>query len=242
MKHILNGLSDEEKNGILEQYGAEIKINAERFKSLMESELGNVKPLLNENYDEQKYNLLYQSVKGAGTNEDAFFKALYSIKDKNEYGRIDAIAKSKGEDIATLFKGDFSDVPSTEKFCGHLNYIGVNMPKNVCLGQLGWILPKKVQSGGVVREQHQFPTTGDNKNVPATPVTTGPASTDKVITHKINPNEYQELKKTILGYVNDGTKLTITINGGTSTIDGITNQSGSHRLILPTDGLKLITP
>ncbi len=73
-------------------------------------------------------------------------------------------------------------------------------------------------------------------------MTTGTASTDKVITHKINPNEYQELKKTILGYVNDGTKLTITINGGTSTIDGITNQSGSHRLILPTDGLKLITP
>ena len=48
MKHILNDLSTIEKNSILEQHKGGKKIDTSRFKSLLESKLGNVKPLVNE--------------------------------------------------------------------------------------------------------------------------------------------------------------------------------------------------
>ena len=48
MKHILNDLSSDEKNRILEQYNGEKTIDVKNFKRLLESQLGNVKPLLNE--------------------------------------------------------------------------------------------------------------------------------------------------------------------------------------------------
>ena len=48
MKHILNDLSSYEKNRILEQYGSQKLVDVKNFKRLAESQLGNVKPLLNE--------------------------------------------------------------------------------------------------------------------------------------------------------------------------------------------------
>jgi len=46
MKHLLNNLSEEEKNSIREQHTDRIKIDTSKFKSLMESKLGDVKPLV----------------------------------------------------------------------------------------------------------------------------------------------------------------------------------------------------
>jgi hypothetical protein len=43
MKHLLNNLSEEEKNSIREQHTDRIKIDTSKFKSLMESKLGDVK-------------------------------------------------------------------------------------------------------------------------------------------------------------------------------------------------------
>lgn len=48
MKHLLNNLSEEEKNSIREQHTEKIKIDATKFKPLMEGKLGNVKPIVNE--------------------------------------------------------------------------------------------------------------------------------------------------------------------------------------------------
>lgn len=48
MKHLLNNLSEEEKNSIREQHEGGMKVNTDRFKKLMESKSGNVKPLINE--------------------------------------------------------------------------------------------------------------------------------------------------------------------------------------------------
>jgi hypothetical protein len=45
MKHILNNLSQEEKQNILEQHSGGKRIDVSKFKSLLESKLGNVKPL-----------------------------------------------------------------------------------------------------------------------------------------------------------------------------------------------------
>ena len=47
MKHLLNNLSEEEKNKIREQHTGGMKVNSENFNKLTESKLGNVKPLIN---------------------------------------------------------------------------------------------------------------------------------------------------------------------------------------------------
>jgi hypothetical protein len=55
MKHLLNNLSEEEKNSIREQHEGGMTIDTSRFKSLLENKLGNAKPLISEEetgYDE----------------------------------------------------------------------------------------------------------------------------------------------------------------------------------------------
>lgn len=46
MKHILNNLTEEEKNAIREQHTGGIKINNEKFKLMVETKLGDPKPFL----------------------------------------------------------------------------------------------------------------------------------------------------------------------------------------------------
>jgi hypothetical protein len=48
MKHILNDLSSMEKQSILEQHKGGKQIDTSRFKTLLETKLGDVKPLVNE--------------------------------------------------------------------------------------------------------------------------------------------------------------------------------------------------
>jgi hypothetical protein len=48
MKHILNNLSEEEKNAIREQHTGGMKVITENFSKLINSKLGDSKPLVNE--------------------------------------------------------------------------------------------------------------------------------------------------------------------------------------------------
>ena len=48
MKHLMNDLSVEEKNRIREQHEGGMKIDTSKFRKLMESKLGNSKPLVSE--------------------------------------------------------------------------------------------------------------------------------------------------------------------------------------------------
>ena len=48
MKHILNNLSEEEKNAIREQHTGGMKVMTENFSKLLNSKLGDAKPLVNE--------------------------------------------------------------------------------------------------------------------------------------------------------------------------------------------------
>ena len=48
MKHILNNLSEEEKNAIREQHEGGMKVMTENFSKLINSKLGDSKPLVNE--------------------------------------------------------------------------------------------------------------------------------------------------------------------------------------------------
>jgi hypothetical protein len=48
MKHILNDLSNEEKNSIRSQHTGTLSVRTDKFKKLVENKLGNAKPLINE--------------------------------------------------------------------------------------------------------------------------------------------------------------------------------------------------
>lgn len=48
MKHILNNISENEKNEILGHYNGQLKIDNSKFNKLVENKLGDVKPLLSE--------------------------------------------------------------------------------------------------------------------------------------------------------------------------------------------------
>lgn len=50
MKHLLNNLTEEEKNAIREQHEGGIKVNTEKFAKLVESKLGESKPLVQEQF------------------------------------------------------------------------------------------------------------------------------------------------------------------------------------------------
>jgi hypothetical protein len=54
MKHILNNLSEEEKNSIREQHKSGMKVMTENFNKLLNSKLGDVKPLNEQKYDSLK--------------------------------------------------------------------------------------------------------------------------------------------------------------------------------------------
>jgi hypothetical protein len=60
MKHILNNISEEEKNAIREQHTGGMKLNTEKFKKLVETKQGDVKLILKEqtqgiNFTVKKY-------------------------------------------------------------------------------------------------------------------------------------------------------------------------------------------
>ena len=66
MKHLLNNLSEEEKNSIREQHEGGMKLDTSRFKTLLEGKSGNVKPLVeqHEEMDEQ-FDAITNAVSGA---------------------------------------------------------------------------------------------------------------------------------------------------------------------------------
>ena len=51
MKHLLNNLSEEEKNSIREQHEGGMKLDTSRFRTLLENKSGNVKPLVEQHDD-----------------------------------------------------------------------------------------------------------------------------------------------------------------------------------------------
>lgn len=57
MKHLLNDLSGEERNRILEQYNNSLIVETSKFNKLLKSKLGDVKPLLNEQVEPSKIDL-----------------------------------------------------------------------------------------------------------------------------------------------------------------------------------------
>ena len=55
MKHLLNNLTEQEKNSIREQHTGGMRVSNNRFKALLENKLGNAKPLVEKFDDEDDY-------------------------------------------------------------------------------------------------------------------------------------------------------------------------------------------
>jgi len=68
MKHILNNLSNEEKNSIREQHTGGMKVMTKNFSKLMNSKLGDSKPLVNEQPEMVKDQITSKSQKVININ------------------------------------------------------------------------------------------------------------------------------------------------------------------------------
>jgi len=72
MKHLLNNLSEEEKNSIRGQHTGGMLVNNSRFNTLLENKLGNSKPLVEQLDDEDDYEFespFCKSCEGTGCEE-----------------------------------------------------------------------------------------------------------------------------------------------------------------------------
>lgn len=79
MKHILNNLTEEEKNSIREQHTGGKKIMIENFNKLINSKLGNSKPLM----EEEEYDF-----KPIPVGKEVFFDVYKDDKSTNKIGSV----------------------------------------------------------------------------------------------------------------------------------------------------------
>ena len=73
MKHLLNNLSEEEKTKIREQHSGGIKIATDKFKTLLESKLGDSKPLVNEQSSQDNNKILEKFLNGIDEGGPSFY-------------------------------------------------------------------------------------------------------------------------------------------------------------------------
>jgi hypothetical protein len=130
MKHLLNDMSSEEKNSILEQHTGGIKIDTSRFISLLESTLGNAKPIVSE----QLNTITTQS----GMEEILPDSHLEVNEEEDDAGVV-----VNANDIAQEDMKCFSDISSEEALKVGLNHGGrYKTKKKGCMTKTRYKGPK----------------------------------------------------------------------------------------------------
>ena len=81
MKHILNNLSEEEKNAIREQHTGGMKVMTENFNKLLNSKLGDAKPLNEETNDSMPNSKIISTL-----NQLGFEKKFCNKSSRGKYG------------------------------------------------------------------------------------------------------------------------------------------------------------
>ena len=106
MKHLLNDMSSEEKNSILEQHRGGIEIDTTKFKSLLESKLGNAKPLVTESDEDNDDDVVVDATKIDSEDMKCFvdISAEEAKKVGMNHGRKYKV-KKKGCMTKTRYKG-----------------------------------------------------------------------------------------------------------------------------------------
>lgn len=80
MKHILNNISENEKNEILGHYTGQLKIDNSKFNKLVENKLGDVKPLLSEQAATANQSIGQQYQQGKEQGKQAGVVAAQNVK------------------------------------------------------------------------------------------------------------------------------------------------------------------
>jgi hypothetical protein len=84
MKHILNNLSEEEKNAIREQHTGGMKIMTENFSKLLNSKLGDAKPITEQVDDVQPDSQIISTLKSLG-----FEKKFCNKPSRGDHGDVE---------------------------------------------------------------------------------------------------------------------------------------------------------
>ena len=110
MKHILNNLSEEVKNSIREQHTGGMSVNTDRFKTLMESKLGNVKPLVSEReMNEEKDNKADK-----GHIEIYHLYKDGKVDKKTFYSFVEVLDRKDKEELMDYIKGQKKDINESD--------------------------------------------------------------------------------------------------------------------------------
>jgi hypothetical protein len=144
MKHLLNNMSEEEKNAIREQHYGGMKVMTENFNKLLNSKLGNVKPLVTEEkiLREQKEEKAVEIVKDILKPEEIeFLKSEFISKGKEDF-------KDEVEDVMSD-DGELSeDSEMSEKEYKLRHIINKIIKKGSVLAGLGIVPAAMFVSGG----------------------------------------------------------------------------------------------
>lgn len=107
MKHLLNNLSNEEKNSIRKQHNGGMSVDTSRFKQLMESTLGDVKPLISEQNEPsfiQKIKNAYRNVFEGG---DIDYNYIENSMTTKELADLIYASLQKSHSLAVLIQQEF---------------------------------------------------------------------------------------------------------------------------------------
>jgi hypothetical protein len=124
MKHILNDLSEQEKNSIREQHTGGMKVMTESFSKLLNSKLGDVKPLVNE---QDLMGMLNQVLTGFGDSDkkvkefcDICNKENSSYRDRGRVNQFADMIRDAVQGVGTneeLIYKAFENLKSFSEFC-----------------------------------------------------------------------------------------------------------------------------
>ena len=115
MKHLLNNLTEQEKNSIREQHTGGMKVSNNRFKALLENKLGNSKPLVEKFDDEDDYDFGFESpscpsCKGNGCEEcDGSGMKRNSVVNNDENEPYIDLTDDEDDDIHQIHRKMSSD-------------------------------------------------------------------------------------------------------------------------------------
>lgn len=166
MKHLLNNLSNEEKNRIREQYEGGMKIDASKFKKLIESKLGSSKPLVSE----QGHTLTDFDYERMNSGEDMTYTP-YKGDLRDEIKQLIRNSNSPNKDIISTLRSIADEMESSEKMRSNVRD---SFGEGVKIGQVttsdattnfdkNYFMTKK--TGTVNFDDYGFPTSVDGVEI-----------------------------------------------------------------------------
>jgi hypothetical protein len=116
MKHLLNDMTEKEKNAIREQHTGGIKVMTEKFSKLLNSKLGDAKPILEQSEEKTKSGIVGKTVTFYTNKKDA---EAASAAGKSNPSSTDSIL---GKITRVENTSSSKDLPSSDEFVFGVNF------------------------------------------------------------------------------------------------------------------------